>query len=112
MSATYTVIKDATDPQAMAGLLAEIISPVLPSVQVKKVKLKNTRLEAPRLVWNTYEARLELPGGVEATSLFWTKAYFNRIECLEYAERIEGYLSASEQRNPLDPAGYARFYSD
>ena len=112
MSVTYSVIKDATEPDAMARILADVIGPVLPSVQVKRVKLRNTRLEAPRLVWHTYEARLELPGGIEARPQFWTKAYFDRAACLDYAERIEHLLSANEQGNPLDPAGYARFFPD
>jgi phosphotransferase family enzyme len=112
MSATYSVIKDATEPEAMARLLAdEVIGPVLPSVRVKRVKLRNTRMELPREVWNTYEARLELPGGIEARPLFWTKAFFQADACQAYLDGVKPFLSSPDS-NPLDPMGHARFFPD
>jgi len=54
MSVTYSQIKEVTEPGAMAAFLAtHVIQPVLPAVQVKKVKTKEgRRFEAPRILWN------------------------------------------------------------
>ena len=97
----------------MAAMLAEqVIGPVLPSVQIKKVRTRSgRRFEAPRVLWNVYEAELEMPGGIEARPLFWTKAFFNDADCEEYRERISRTLE-SQNGNPLDPQGYARFFPD
>ncbi|MDQ6884898.1 MAG: phosphotransferase [Candidatus Dormibacteraeota bacterium] len=97
----------------MAAMLAEqVLGPVLSSVQVKKVRTKTgRRFEAPRILWNVYEAELEMPGGVEAKQLFWTKAYFNDEDCEDYRSRI-GRLLQSQNGNPLDPQGFARFFPE
>lgn len=113
MTVSYSTIKAASETDAMATLLAEqVLGPVLPSVQVKKVRTKSgRRFEAPRFLWNVYEAELEMPGGIEARPLFWTKAFFNDTECEDYRSRISRLL-ASQNGNPLDPQGYARFFPD
>ena len=113
MSVTYSQIKEVTEPEAMAAFLAtQVLEPVLPTVQVKKVRRKEgRRFEAPRILWNVYEAHLELPGGIEARPLFWTKAFFNDADCEDYRARIERTLSARDG-NPLDPRGHAQFFSD
>src|SRR5437867_8281313 len=113
MSVTYSQIKEVTEPEAMAAFLAtQVIQPVLPAVQVKKVKTKEgRRFEAPRILWNVYEAQLELPGGIESRALFWTKAFFRDDDCEAYRHRIEPTLS-SQNGNPLDPRGHARFFPD
>src|SRR5206468_12802316 len=96
MSVTYSQIKEVTEPGAMAAFLAtHVIQPVLPAVQVKKVKTKEgRRFEAPRVLWNVYEAQLELPGGIESRALFWTKAFFRDDDCEAYRRRIEPSLSS------------------
>jgi len=101
MSVTYSQIKEVTEPGAMAAFLAtHVIQPVLPAVQVKKVKTKEgRRFEAPRVLWNVYEAQLELPGGIESRALFWTKAFFRDDDCEAYRQRIEPTLS-SQNGNP------------
>ena len=113
MSATYSTIKAESRPDVMAQRLAEqVIGPVLPSVQVKKVRTKHgRRFEAPRVLWNVYEAELELPGGTMVNRLFWTKAFFDEKLCEQYQERIKKY-SAAQNGNPLDPRGYAHFFPD
>jgi len=113
MSVSYSQIKEVTEPEAMAAFLAtQVIQPVLPTVQVKKVRTKEgRRFEAPRVLWNVYEALLELPGGIESRSLFWTKAFFRDDDCEAYRQRIEPILS-SQDHNPLDPRGHARFFPD
>jgi aminoglycoside phosphotransferase (APT) family kinase protein len=79
---------------------------------VKKVRPKSgRRLEAPRVLWNVYEAELELPGGVAATSLIWTKAFFTDEGAKEYQHRISRLLAA-QNGNPLDPAGYVQYLPD
>ena len=79
----------------MASLLSEqVIGPVLPSVVVRKVRTKQgRRFEAPRVLWNVYEAELEMPGGIEARPLFWTKAYFDDNDCADYRRRIDRLLT-------------------
>jgi len=113
MPVNYSAVKAASETDAMATMLAEqVIGPVLPSVQVKKVRTKSgRRFEAPRVLWNVYEAELEMPGGIEAHPLFWTKAYFNDAECEDYRVRTSRLLE-SQNGNPLDPQGYARFFPD
>ena len=113
MPVNYSTIKAASETDAMAAMLAEqVLGPVLPSVQIKKVRTKSgRRFEAPRFLWNVYEAELEMPGGIEARPLFWTKAFFNDAECEEYRARISRLLE-SQNGNPLDPQGYARFFPD
>ena len=75
MSVTYSTIKSLSQPEAMAAFLGEqVLGPVLPSVQVRKVRTRQgRRFEAPRVLWNVYEAELEMPGGIEARPLFWTR---------------------------------------
>jgi Ser/Thr protein kinase RdoA (MazF antagonist) len=113
MPVSYSTIKAVSEPAAMAALLAErVVGPVLPSVQVTKVRTKEgRRFEAPRVLWNVYEAELEMPGGIELHPLFWTKAFFNDEDCEEYRSRISWVLE-SQNRNPLDPQGYAGFFPD
>jgi aminoglycoside phosphotransferase (APT) family kinase protein len=113
MSVTYSTIKSVSEPEAMAALIAErVIGPVLPSVQVRKVRTKQgRRFEAPRVLWNVYEAELEMPGGLEVRPLFWTKAYFDDKDCADYRDRIDRVLS-SQNGNPLDPNGHARYFPD
>lgn len=113
MPVNYSTIKAVSEPEAMATLLMEqVLGPVLPSVQLKKVRVKpGRRFEAPRVLWNVYEAELEMPGGVEMHPLFWTKALFNDEDCRHYRSRIS-LLLASQNGNPLDPNGYVRFFQD
>lgn len=113
MPVSYSTIKAASETDAMATLLAEqVLGPVLPSVHVKKVRTKQgRRFEAPRVLWNVYEAELEMPGGIEVHPLFWTKALFNDDDCHDYKTRITRLLE-SQNGNPLDPHGYARFFPD
>ena len=113
MSVSYSTIKAASEPEAMARLLTEqVFGPVLPSVQVKKVRTKQgRRFEAPRVLWNVYEAEIEMPGGIEAHPLFWTKALFSDEDCQSYRIRIDRLL-ANQNGNPLDPNGYARYFQD
>jgi Phosphotransferase enzyme family len=113
MSVSYSTIKAVSEPEAMTTFLAEqVFAPVLPSVQVKKVRTKQgRRFEAPKVLWNVYEAELEMPGGVEARSLFWTKAFFADEDCQAYRTRLQRLLE-SQNGNPLDPNGYARFFPD
>jgi Ser/Thr protein kinase RdoA (MazF antagonist) len=113
MPVSYSTIKAISEPDAIGALVAEqILRPALPSVQLKKVRSKEgRRFEAPRILWNVYEAELELPGGVEARPLFWTKALFEDADCEDYRSRVARLLEASNG-NPLDPRGYARFFPD
>ncbi len=113
MPVSYSTIKAASEPEAIADLLAtRVIGPVMPSVVVKKVRPKSgRRYEAPRVLWNVYEAELELSGGIPATSLIWTKAFFTNEGSEEYQQRIRKLL-ASQNGNPLDPHGYVQFFSD
>ncbi len=113
MSVSYSIIKSVSEPEAMAALIAErVIGPVLPSVQVRKVRTRQgRRFEAPRVLWNVYEAELEMPGGLEVRPLFWTKAYFDDKDCADYRKRIDRVLS-SQNGNPLDPNGYASYFPD
>lgn len=113
MTVSYSTIKSISEPEAMAALLTEqVLGPVLPSVTVRKVRPKQgRRFEAPRVLWNVYEAELELPGGVEARPLFWTKAYFDDKDCADYRHRIDRLLT-SQNGNPLNPSGYARHFQD
>src|SRR5919108_4840127 len=113
MTTTYSRIEEVSQPEAMAQFLAEqVIQPVLPSAHVRKVKTKEgRRFEAPRILWNVYEAELELPGGIEAKQLFWTKAFFNDDDCEAYRARIERTLE-KRAGNPMDPSGYARYFPD
>ena len=111
MTATYSAIKDITQTGGMEELLSqEVIHPVLPSVEVKKVRAREgRRFEAPRILWNVYEATLGLPGGEEVRRLFWTKAYFDDGECERYRRRHQSLLERLSG-NPLDPRGYAAFF--
>lgn len=113
MPVNYSTIKAISEPDAIGALVAEqILGPALPSVQLKKVRSKEgRRFEAPRILWNVYEAELELPGGVEARPLFWTKALFEDADCEDYRSRVARLLEASNG-NPLDPHGYARFFPE
>lgn len=113
MSVPYSTIKAVSEPAAMADLLAtRIIGPALPSATVVSVRAKSgRRLEAPRALWNVYEAQLELPGGVRITPTFWTKAFFDDDDCRQYEGRIARLL-AELGGNPLDPRGFATFLHD
>src|SRR5579864_326008 len=113
MAVSYETIKDISEPRAIGELVAtRVIAPVLPSVQVAKVRAKEgRRFEAPRVLWNVYEMTLELPGGFEARKLFWTKAFFDDQECERYRSRVARLLSTGGQ-NPLDPGGSGHFFPD
>ena len=113
VTVSYSTIKAVSEPEAMALFLAEqVFAATLPSVQVKKVRTKpGRRFEAPRMLWNVYEAELEMPGGIEARVLFWTKAFFSDEDCEAYKTRTHRLLE-SNNGNPLDPHGYARFFPD
>jgi hypothetical protein len=113
MSVTYSTIKEMSEPDVIKDFLAdEVMRPLLPSVRVKKVRATSgRRFEAPRVLWNVYEAQLELPGGAEAKPLFWTKAFFNDADCEDYRQRIHWVLN-HRNGNPLDAVGYVRFFPD
>lgn len=113
MTVSYATIKAASEPEAMAQFLREqVIGPVLPSVQVLKVKTREgRRFEAPRILWNVYEAQLMLPGDLETRTLFWTKAFFEDNDCRDYLERNKRFIER-KSANPLDSHGYARFFPD
>ena len=113
MPVSYSTIKAASEPEAIAELLTtRVLGPVMPSVVVKKVRPKSgRRYEAPRVLWNVYEAELEFSGGIPATSLIWTKAFFTDEGSEEYQHRIRRLL-AGQNGNPLDPHGYVQFFSD
>ncbi len=113
MSTTYSAIKAMSEPDAMATFLAEaVVNPALPAVTVKKVRaVSGRRFEAPRVLWNVYEAEIELPGGTELRPLFWTKAFFNDEACEDYRHRISWVLR-HRNGNPLDPQGHAKFFPD
>ncbi len=113
VSVSYSKIKAISEPDAIGELIgARLLAPVLPSVQIKKVRTREgRRFEAPKILWNVYEAALELPGGLEAKKLFWTKAFFDEGECQHYRERI-GRLLESRNGNPLDPMGFAHYFED
>jgi Phosphotransferase enzyme family len=114
MPVTYAAVQDLSKTGAMEEFLAtRVIGPVLPSVQVKKVRTtkEGRRFEAPRVLWNVYEATLEMPDGVESTTLFWTKTFFNDGDAQKYQHRISRLLS-TEDGNPLDRHGYVRHYED
>jgi hypothetical protein len=110
MTLTYSTVKAATEPEAMLELLAsQVIGPVLPSIDIKKVRTRSgRRFEAPRYLWNVYEATLEVPGGAEMKPLFWTRTFFDDADCEKYRQRISWLLNG-KNGNPLDPAGYAKF---
>ena len=113
MVATYSSIKAASEPEAMAEILAQrVLAPALSAVQVRKVKaIEGRRLEAPRILWNVYRADLELPGGVEMQRVFWTKAFFREDDLEKYRQNI-GRLLAQQNGNPLDPKGFAQYFQD
>jgi aminoglycoside phosphotransferase (APT) family kinase protein len=109
MSLTYSQIKAFSEPAAMAAFLeAEVIGPALPGARLHRLRIApGRRFEAPRILWNVYQAELELPGGEQVRPLLWTKAFFDDAECQEYAIRIRPLL-ADRGRGPLDPDGWAR----
>lgn len=113
MTVRYSTIKAVSQPDAMEEFLAnQVIGHVLPSVRVKRVRTKEgRRFEAPRMLWNVYEATLEMPGGVEQRLLFWTKAFFDDDECEKYRV-LHQRLLERQAGNPLDPGGYARFFPE
>jgi aminoglycoside phosphotransferase (APT) family kinase protein len=113
VTVSYSTIKAVSEPDAMGQLVAnELIAPTLPSIQVKKVRTREgRRFEAPKILWNVYEATLELPGGIEAKKLFWTKAFFDDAEFEHYRSRIDR-LIAKQNGNPLDPGGYVHVFND
>src|SRR5438067_2006408 len=102
-----------SEPDVMTTFLAdEVINPVLPAAVVKKVRaVSGRRFEAPRVLWNVYEAELELPGGTEIRPLVWTKAFFNDRDCEEYRQRIHWVLK-HRTGNPLDSSGHVKFFAD
>ncbi|TMD42768.1 MAG: hypothetical protein E6I88_03610 [Chloroflexi bacterium] len=114
MGVAYSTIEAFSPPEAMEAFLSErIIAPLLPSVRVKKVKKarEGRRYEIPRVLWNVYEATLEMADGEETQRLFWTKAYFADQDREHYQTRIQSLL---DRRNgsPLDPKGYARVFPE
>src|SRR5256886_6931427 len=113
MSATYSEIKALSEPEVMTDFLARGVgSAASPAVGGKGVRaVSGRRFEAPRVLWNVYEAELELPGGVEIKPLIWTKAFFNDADCEDYRHRISWVLR-HRNGNPLDPQGYVRFFPE
>src|SRR5467141_3740814 len=113
VTVSYSTIKAVSEPEAMAVFLAEqVFGPVLPSVRVRKVRTKQgRRFEAPKVLWNVYEAELEMPGGVEIRPLIWTKAFFNDADCEDYRHRISWVLK-HRNGNPLDPHGHVKFFPE
>lgn len=114
MGVAYSTIEALSPPEAMTTFLSErVIGPILPEVRVTAVKKarEGRRYEVPRVLWNVYEATLEMPGGEEIQRLFWTKAYFADEDRESYQTRIQRIL---DRRNgsPLDPKGYARIFPD
>ena len=96
----------------MAQLVANELIAQLPSIQLKKVRTREgRRFEAPKLLWNVYEATLELPGGIQAKKLFWTKAFFDDDEFQRYRSRVDR-LIAKQNGNPLDPGGYVHVFNE
>lgn len=112
MSVAYSTIKTFSEPSAIQQFLAEqIIGPVLPSVQVLKVRtLQGRRFEAPRVLWNVYEAELLMPEGTTIRRLVWTKAVFDDDGFRDYMRRVERI--AGPEVNPLDPGGYVRAFPE
>ena len=95
MGVAYSTIEAFSPPEAMEAFLSErIIAPLLPSVRVKKVKKarEGRRYEIPRVLWNVYEATLEMADGEETQRLFWTKAYFADQDREHYQTRIQSLL--------------------
>jgi hypothetical protein len=112
MSVAYSTIKTFSEPEAIQQFLTEqVISPVLPSIQVVKVRtVQGRRFEAPRVLWNVYEAELLMPEGTAVKRLVWTRAIFDDAAFRDYAKRVERI--AGKDANPLDPGGYARVFAD
>jgi aminoglycoside phosphotransferase (APT) family kinase protein len=112
MSVAYSTIKTFSEPEAIQQFLAErVIGPVLPSVQVTKVRTtQGRRFEAPRILWNAYEADLLMPDGTSIRRLFWTKAFFEDSGFADFVGRAERLVARST--NPLDPNGFAQIIPD
>lgn len=110
---TYSTIKAVSEPAAMVALLSErVFAPALPSIKVRSVRARRgRRFEAPRVLWNVYEAQLELPGDIHAAPLVWTKAFFDDEDCRVYQQRISR-MQSERNGNPLDPRGYIGFLAD
>jgi hypothetical protein len=113
MTVAYSTIKTISEAKAMAEFLAErIIGPALPSAQIKRVRSRpGRRYEAPRVLWNVYEAEIELPEGTEIRCTFWTKAFFDEEILQRFKPRVDRLL-ASQNGNPLDPRGHAKFFPE
>ncbi len=114
MGVTYSTIQALSQPEAMAQFLSEqVIGPVLPSLRITEVKAarEGRRYEVPKVLWNTYRLKVELPGGTQVSTLVWTKAYFQDGDCQDYRARIGGLLNR-RNGNPLDPRGHARFFPE
>jgi Ser/Thr protein kinase RdoA (MazF antagonist) len=113
MSVTYSNIVGVSEPEAMLALLAEQVSSLLPGAEVVRVKAakEGRRFEAPRVLWNVYQADLRMPDGTELRRLFWTKVYFQDADCEDYRHRNRRLLN-DRGRSPLDPRGFGRFFPD
>ena len=113
LTVSYSAVKAVSEPDAIGQLVAdEVVTPVMPLVQVKKVRTREgRRFEAPKILWNVYEATLELPGGVEAKKLFWTKTFFDDAEFEHYRSRVDRLIE-KQHGNPLDPGGYVHLFDD
>lgn len=112
MSVTYSTIKALTEPSAMAELLgSRVIEPGLPDWHLMRVRTRpGRRFEAPRVLWNVYEAEIEQGDGSIIRPLFWTKVFFDDEACRQYHKRIDWLLQPP--RLPSDPAGAARFFPE
>jgi hypothetical protein len=112
MSVAYSTIKTFSEPEAIQQFLAEqVIGPVLPDVQVTKVRtIQGRRFEAPRILWNVYEVELTMPDGTSMRRLVWTKAIFDEAGFGDFARRMERI--GTDVANPLDPGGFARLFPD
>ena len=84
MSVAYSTIKTFSEPESVQQFLAEqIIGPLLPSVQVVNIRpIQGRRFEAPRVLWNVYEAELPMPDGTTVRRVIWTKAFFDQAEAV------------------------------
>ncbi len=107
MSVTYSSIVGVSEPEAMLAFFAEQVIRLLPGAEVVGVKAakEGRRFEAPRVLWNVYQAELRLADGTELRRLFWTKVYFQDADCEDYRHRNRRLLN-DRGRSPLDPRGF------
>jgi aminoglycoside phosphotransferase (APT) family kinase protein len=110
---SYSTIKASSEPEAIGELIqTRFLTSAVPTAQVKKVRTKEgRRFEAPRVIWNVYEATLEMPDAVETKALFWTKAFFEGDDFGRYHDRL-GRTLANQSGDPMDPRGHIGVIDD